>query len=253
MAVNAQTLIAENRAVSKITRFDIHQRIQHVGLMVSFTLLVLTGLPMKFSTLGISQWWVSAWGGIEVTRTTHNFAAWMMLAVCIYHIIYLVFNVLVLRKPFPVKMIPSKSDLITLYQEILYFIGISKRKPQFDRFNWREKFDYWALFWGMPVMFLSGFILMYPVFFTNIFPGWVVPTALVAHSEEAMLALIWIMIVHIFFNHFSPGIFPMNTSIFTGKVEVERYQRDHPVEYARLTQADTQDDADISGEIEEDL
>ncbi len=111
-----------------------------------------------------------------------------------------------------------------------------KEKPEYDRFNWREKFDYWAIFWGMPVMAGSGFVLMYPVLVTRFLPGWVVPASLIAHSDEAMLALTWIFMVHIFFNHFAPGVFPINTSIFTGKATKERYQREHPLEYARLTQ-----------------
>lgn len=83
-------------------------------------------------------------------------------------------------------------------------------------------------------MAISGFVLMYPVFVTRFLPGWIVPAALVAHSDEAMLALIWIFMVHIFFNHFSPGSFPMNTSIFTGKVPRERYREEHPLEYEEM-------------------
>jgi hypothetical protein len=79
---------------------------------------------------------------------------------------------------------------------------------------------------------------MYPVWATSFLPGWFVPAALVAHSDEAMLALIWIFLVHIFFNHFSPGVFPMNTSIFTGKVARERYQREHLLEYEKLVGSD---------------
>ncbi len=228
----------ELKAEAKITRFDIHQIIQHAGLMVSFIILVLTGLPLKFAASGISQWWVSIWGGFEVIRGTHHFAAWMMIAICIYHIAYLSYTIGVQKKPFPYKIIPSIEDFKLLFQEIRYFIGLTKERPQFDRFNWREKFDYWAIFWGVPVMALSGLILMFPVVATKILPGWIVPAALVAHSDEAMLALTWIAIVHIFFNHFSPGIFPINTSIFTGKVSQERYRHDHPKEYRELVETE---------------
>ena len=131
-------------------------------------------------------------------------------------------------------MIPMPQDFIKLFQELGYFLGLRKEKPRYDRFNWKEKFDYWAIFWGIPVMAGSGFILMYPVLVTKFLPGWVVPAALVAHSDEAMLALTWIFMVHIFFNHFTPGVFPLNTSIFTGKVPKERYRREHSLEYERL-------------------
>ncbi|MBI4266986.1 MAG: cytochrome b/b6 domain-containing protein [Chloroflexi bacterium] len=235
MATVAETVpVSTGERVETITRFDVHQVIQHAGLMVSFILLVVTGLPLKFSDLGISQWWIGLWGGIGNTRTVHHLAAYLMVGVCLYHIGYLGYTIAVLKRPFPVKMIPTGQDFVKLFQELLYFAGLRKERPAYDRFNWREKFDYWAIFWGMPVMAGSGFILMYPVFVTKFLPGWVVPAALIAHSDEAVLALIWIFMVHIFFNHFTPGVFPMSTSMFTGKVSKERYRHEHPLEYARL-------------------
>ncbi|MFC1942282.1 formate dehydrogenase subunit gamma [Chloroflexota bacterium] len=244
MATRIEAISTEKISEEKISRFDVHQIIQHAGLMVSFILLVVTGLPLKFYSWPISQWWIGVWGGIEVTRSTHNFAAWMMAIVCLYHIVYLIYTILILKRPFPVKMLPSLKDFREVYQEIAYFVGLRKERPLIDRFNWKEKFDYYAIFWGMPVMFLSGFVLMYPVLVTKFLPGWLVPAALVAHSDEALLALTWIFLVHIFFNHFSPGIFPINTSIFTGKVSKERYRREHTLEYERLMEADNIEDED---------
>jgi cytochrome b subunit of formate dehydrogenase len=234
MAAVTEVAPARAAVADSITRFDIHQILQHAGLMISFILLVITGLPMKFNDWVVSQWWAGIWGGIETLRSTHNFAAWMIVIFCLYHLVYLFYTTIILKRPFPVKMVPSRQDFVNLYREVGYFVGLRKEKPRFDRFNWREKFDYWAIFWGMPVMAGSGFILMYPVLVTKILPGWIVPAALVAHSDEAMLALTWIFLVHVFFNHFSPGIFPINTSIFTGKVTKERYRQDHPLEYEKL-------------------
>jgi formate dehydrogenase subunit gamma len=228
---------------AKIKRFDIHQIIQHAGLMISFVILVLTGLPLKYNNLAISKWWVGVWGGIDVTRAAHHFAAWMMLTVCLYHIGYLFYTIVILKRPFPIKMIPGPQDAIQLVKEIGYYLGLRRDKPLVDRFNWKEKFDYWAIFWGMPVMFISGFILMYPVWASKFLPGWVIPAALVAHSDEAMLALLWIMGIHIFFNHFSPSSFPINTSIFTGKVKAAKYREEHALEYDRIRRA--AEDADV--------
>ncbi len=233
VAVTGATLL-ERGLEEKIARFDIHQIIQHAVLMVSFILLGLTGVPLKFAGWAFSQWWIGVWGGIEVTRSVHHFAAWVIVIVCLYHLVYVAYSILILKRPFPVKMVPSGQDFVKFFQELGYFLGLRRKRPQYDRFNWREKFDYWAIFWGMPVMAGSGFILMYPVLVSKFLPGWVVPAALVAHSDEAMLALIWIFLVHIFFNHFTPEVFPLNTSMFTGKVPKERYQREHSLEYERL-------------------
>ena len=234
MAARAESISPGLVADDSITRFDIHQIIQHVGLMVSFVLLVITGVPLKFHDWAISQAWIGLWGGIEVTRSIHYFGAWLMVGVGFYHVYYLWYTTAILKRPFPIKMIPSLQDFIKFFQELGYYVGLRKEMPRYDRFNWKEKFDYWALFWGVPVMAGSGFILMFPVFVTRFLPGWVVPTALVAHSDEAMLAMTWIVMVHIFFNHFTPSVFPINTSIFTGRVPRERYRKDHPLEYDRL-------------------
>ncbi|MFC2020645.1 formate dehydrogenase subunit gamma [Chloroflexota bacterium] len=242
MAAITENVSPELTKEKEIIRFDIHQIIQHVGLMVSFTLLVLTGVPLKFHDLAASQWWVGLWGGIEVTRSVHYFAAWLMIIVSIYHLLYIIYSTLFLKRPFSLKMFPRGLDSIQLLQEIAYFVGLRKEKPRFDRFSWREKIEYWAIFWGISVMAGSGFILMYPVATTNFLPGWMIPTALVVHSYEAMMALAWIVLVHIFFSHFAPGVFPIDTSIFTGKVPKERYRREHPVEYEELTGISTQEE-----------
>ncbi len=242
MAAVTETVPPQIALGERITRFDIHQIVQHAGLMGSFILLVVTGLPLKFNTWGVSQWWAGVWGGIDVIRSVHHFAAWMIVIVSLYHLLYIAYSTIVLKRPFPVRMIPSLQDIRNFIHEMGYFLGMKKNRPRIDRFNWKEKFDYWAIFWGMPVMALSGFIMMYPVFVTRFLPGWAVPAALVAHSDEAMLALIWIFMVHIFFSHFTPGVFPLNTSIFSGKVSQERYQQEHPLEYERLLGVTAQDE-----------
>ncbi len=242
IAAVIETISPEIVLEENITRFDIHQIIQHAVLMVTFILLVVTGVPLKFHDWAFSQWWMEIWGGIEVMRSIHHFSAWAMVVDCLYHLAYLAYSTLILKRPFPVRMIPSGQDLVQLFQELSYFLGLRKEKPRFDRFNWKMKFDYWAIFWGMPIIGGSGFILMYPVLVTKFLPGWVVPAALVAHSDEAMLALIWIFLVHIFFSHFTPEVFPLNTSIFTGKVSKERYRREHPLEYDRLLETTKKED-----------
>ncbi len=232
MVAIAKVGVIEKEA--EIKRFDVHQIVQHIILMTTFILLVITGLPMKFNSLAISEWWAGAWGGINNLRSVHHIAAYIMVALCLYHLVYIFYSILIQKKPFPYAMLPSLQDFIKLFQEMAYFFGLRREPPEYERFNWREKFDYWAIFWGMPVMAGSGFVLLFPVFATKYLPGWVVPVAFTAHSHEAMLALIWIFFVHIFFNHFSPGIFPLNKSIFTGRVPEERYRREHSLEFERM-------------------
>ena len=230
MVTMARPAVHESVREDVVVRFDAHQIIQHILLVVSFVLLALTGLPLKFNTSPISQWWIAVWGGVDTTRAIHQIAAWAMVVDCVYHLSYLGITTVFLKRPLPVAMIPTVQDARNLFQEIRYFLGLAQERPQYGRFDWKAKFDYWAIFWGMPVMVLSGFIMTYPVLATKIAPGWLVSVAYVAHTDEALLAVGWIFLVHFFFTHFSPGIFPVNKSIFTGKVPKERYMREHPLE-----------------------
>jgi formate dehydrogenase subunit gamma len=224
---------------SSIVRFDVHQRIQHVLMFSSFIVLAVTGLPIKYSGWAISQSWLGAMGGIGNARAIHHAAAWVMIADCVYHVIYLLVGLTILKRPFPTKMLPSLQDFRDLAHDIKYTVGLSKEPPKFDRFSYREKFDYWAVFWGILIMVGGGLVLMFPVAATKILPGWAVPFALVAHSDEALLAVGWILIVHMFFAHLAPKIFPMNKSIFTGRVPIRLYREEHPLEYARIVAAAT--------------
>ena len=235
MAVIVQKKHQTRVVEEEIVRFNIHQRIQHTLMLSSFILLAATGIPQKFSDASISQWWIAFWGGVENARSIHHFFAWVMIVDCVYHIAYnTVYKVGIRREPLPVSIIPSPKDVMDFIHEMKYFVGLSKDRPMFDRYSYHEKFDYWAIFWGIPVMAGSGLVLMYPVLVSKLLPGGVIPVVQVAHSDEAILAVLWIAIVHFFYVHLAPHIFPFNKSMFTGSVPKERYALDHPLEYERI-------------------
>src|SRR3990172_10958949 len=120
MTTRAETVYAGLVPEDTIARFDVHQIIQHIGLMVSFVLLVITGIPLKFHDWAISQAWIGMWGGIEVTRSIHYFCALLIVWVGFYHLYYLWYSSAILKKPFPVKMIPSLQDFTKFFQEVGY-------------------------------------------------------------------------------------------------------------------------------------
>ena len=222
---------------AKVVRFDTHQRIQHFFMMSSFIVLALTGLPQKFSELGVSQWWVASLGGLETVRTIHHVAGFIMLTDCAYHLGYLTYRIGVQRRFDCFQMVPTFKDLREGLQTVLYFLGLAPEKPKFGRFSYLEKFDYWAVFWGIVVIGGSGLILMFPVAVTSVLPGQAVSVALVLHTDEAILAAGWILIMHMFNVHLAPWVFPFNPAIFTGKMSARRYAEDHPLEWARLEAA----------------
>jgi cytochrome b subunit of formate dehydrogenase len=227
----------EAAADEQVVRFDAHQRIQHFLMMSSFIILALTGLPQKFPELGVSQWWVSSLGGLETMRWIHRGAGLTMLADCLYHVTYLCYRIGVQGRLEPLGMIPTPKDMRDAAQSILYYLGVAPEKPTFGRYSYLEKFDYWAVFWGIAMIGTSGLLLMFAVDAARILPGQALSVALTVHSDEALLAIGWIAVVHLFNVHLAPWAFPMNPAIFTGRMRADRYAEEHPLEFQRLDAA----------------
>ena len=120
-----------------------------------------------------------------------------------------------------------------MIQHFRWFLGMGPR-PQFDRYTYWEKFDYWAVFWGMGVIGFSGLLMWFPEFFLKFLPGWTLNVALIVHSEEALLAMMFIFTVHFFNGHLRPEKFPMDPVIFSGELTLEELREERPAEYARL-------------------
>ncbi len=217
-----------------IVRFSKHQRAQHFIMMSSVLVLVFTGMPQKFFDAAWATWLINFWGGLESARTFHHMAGFAMIFSALYHVTYLLYTIVGLKRPVPVWMFPSLKDFKDFFQNTGYYLGLVKTKPQFGRFSYFEKFDYFAVFWGVPLMALTGLILMFPLIVTRFLPGVTVPVATIAHSDEAMLATGWLFVVHFYNAHFAPHIFPFNKSIFTGRVSERRYKKEHGLEYQDL-------------------
>lgn len=212
------------------TRFELSQRIEHILLIVSFMTLVITGLPQKFASAGISQGMITAMGGIEVVRVIHRIAAVMFILETVYHLFVVFYKVFVTRvSP---SMLPGIKDARDIWQTIAYNLGFSKVKPQMGRYTFDEKMEYWFLIWGSLVMVITGFMLWNPIATARILPGQFIPAAKSAHGWEALLAFLAILLWHTYNVH----IRTFNKSIFTGKLTRQEMAHEHPLELAELEQ-----------------
>lgn len=229
----SRTISIPAKAPASFQRFNLSQRIQHIVLMVSFTMLVITGITQRFYQAGWAEGIILALGGIESTRLLHRFFALLFTLLFFYHFFEVSFNFL-FRQSRP-TMLPTLKDAQDAILGLKYSLGVTEEQPRFGRFQFRQKFEYWGIIFGGIVMILSGFLLTFPVFFTRFLPGDAVPAAKEFHRNEAMLALLTITIWHIYGAHLRAGIFPFDSSIFTGKISRERMTQDHPLEYERLT------------------
>ena len=219
-------------------RFTRTQRIGHVFLMISFLGLAITGMPLLFAGQPWAATLARMLGGFESAGYIHRLCAFVMIVLFVGHVIMVLGGALAqgrLMKVLwgPDSMVPQLQDGIDIYRNFMWFIGRGPR-PQFDRWTYWEKFDYWAVFWGMFIIGGSGLLLWFPVFFAKLLPGWMFNIAALVHGEEALLAVGFIFTFHFFNGHLRPEKFPMDTVVFTGRISEHELKAERGMQYERM-------------------
>jgi cytochrome b subunit of formate dehydrogenase len=221
-----------------VVRFNKSNRATHVVLVVSFLVLAATGLPLMFYATDWGQALAAGLGGLTLTRVLHRVFAVVTFGYAFYHLGYLLWLLLVRRERGllfgPDSMVPRWRDAVDLYGMFSWFFYLKRRPPRFDRWTYWEKFDYFAVFWGVPVIGISGLLLWFPEFFSRFLPGSTFNVATIVHGEEALLATGFIFAFHFFHNHMRPENFPLDTVVFTGRLPLERFKEERPAEYERV-------------------
>jgi cytochrome b subunit of formate dehydrogenase len=191
--------------------------------------LVLTGMPQKWPYLAASQWTVDHLGGLLVVRWLHRAAGIGFALLLVSHLTVAIAGVMTRRmRP---TMLLSRRDFQDAIDNLRYYLGYSEHPPKFGRFDYRQKFEYWGLIFGGFIMAGSGFILYFPIVVSRVLPAELIPVAKVTHSYEALLALLIVVVWHIAGALLTPESFPMDTSIFSGKISKEKLRREHTLEY----------------------
>ena len=209
-------------------RFRLAARIEHAILIVSFTILAITGLPQMYAETTLGQNLIGWMGGIEFVRILHRWMAFILVVGSVYHLFTSAYRFFV--KEEKMAMLPSRKDGQDLVQWVKYNLGRAEKPPKMAKFNFGEKFEYWALVWGTGVMIITGFMLWNPIATTNILPGQIIPAAQAAHGGEALLAVLAIIIWHMYNVH----IKHFNPSMFTGNLPRHQMEEEHALEMERL-------------------
>lgn len=210
-------------------RFTLAQRWEHVILFISIFVLLLTGLPQKYREYPLSQDLLSTPERVETIRQIHHIAAIVLAFEVIYHLVRIIY--LMAKRRLPGDLLPVWQDVRDAGHMVQYLLFLRRDKPKFGRYNFEQKVTYWFVFFGILIMGGSGLIIWFPIAFTNFLPGGVVPASKLAHSTEAIVLAIFIVIWHVFHVH----IQRTNLSMFTGEVSEDEMCTYHEKEYERLT------------------
>ena len=233
-------------------RFTLNQRIQHILLAVSVVVLVLTGMPLKFHDAAWAPYLYSMFGGIHIAPVVHKVFGAILVTLFLYHIFYLIavirkFHIRPLKKKegklgvmgvlkvlAGQNLTPNLKDAKDIAALMKYLFFLTNKRPDGDNFTWKEKFDYWAPFWGMVVIGLSGLIMWNKELVSQVLPGSTINFLLIAHSDEALLAALFLFIWHWYNVHFSISVFPMGTVFITGYMSEELMVEEHYQYYVEL-------------------
>jgi len=208
-------------------------------MIVSFLTLATTGMTLKFSYTKWAMFVSHLLGGVEISGFLHRCAAVTLVGLFCVHVWDLLRRK---KRDFgswkkmllgPGTILFTLRDVREIFQTLKWYLGKGER-PQYGRWTYWEKFDYFAVFWGITIIGSSGLMLWFPEFFTHFLPGWLINVATIIHSDEALLAAGFIFTIHFFNTHFRPEKFPMDTVIFTGRVGLEEFKHERPAEYEDL-------------------
>lgn len=244
---DAQARMEREGGEEQFLRFGLNIRLQHAIMAVACIILIVTGLPIKFHNAGWAQFLLDLMGGLGVSRFWHRIGATGLIFVGMWHVGWLVMPRG--RHEF-MELLPKPKDALDFVTNIKHLVGLSEERPRFGRFSYVEKFDYWAVYWGMVIMIGSGLVLWFNNVALAYLPLYAIDIAREAHSDEAMLATLAIVVWHWYNAHFNPEIFPYNPTIVTGRIPKHRMMEEHPLEYEAIM-AEAQRSQDSQSETAE--
>ena len=222
---------------TRLKRFSVSDRLWHLGLILAFMLLSVTGIAWMYLETPWGQGLAELFGGYVNVLEIHRIAGLVMLAGFVLHVLYQLYRIDWRRFPGsllgPDSLVFQWVDVKGFFAHLGWIFGLTEH-PRFDRWTWWSKFDYWAVWWGLIIVGVTGLMLYNPVLTSDLMPGWLLNVALWIHRIEAVLAMGHIFTIHFTVEHWRPGSFPFNAAMFDGTMDVEKVRDEHPEWLARL-------------------
>ncbi len=225
-----QKAIARHQfAHRSVVRMTLQQRFQHVILFTSFIILVITGFALKYP----DSWFAQLLGQGERARgIIHRVAGVVLIGIGVYHVVYIA--VTRAGRQLVTDFLPKLKDASDVWGVLRHSLGLSKEKPEFARFSYAEKAEYWALVWGLMVMAATGVMLWAKVLVSRWLARWWLDVATAIHLYEAILATLAIVVWHFYQVMFDPDVYPMNWAWWDGKMSFEHYREEHGLDSGTL-------------------
>jgi len=212
--------------VRRFSRARVSEHWIHIAVFFG---MAATGLCQKFYYLDFSREFIVFAGGIDSIRMLHRGIGVFYAVMILVHIAAAMVGVVFLR--WQPSMLVLRKDFQDAAHNVKYYVGILGRPADCGRYDYKQKFVYWLTLTGSAIMLLTGLALWFPAATANIMPGQVIPAAKVMHSNHALLIFLLIALWHMYDSVFSPNVFPLDKSIFTGYISSERMRLEHPLEY----------------------
>ncbi len=213
-------------------RLTLNQRLQHIVLVISTIVLIITGYMIQaeafvIESFGDASETIFMWRG-----WIHRAAGVLAILACVYHIAYVIFTKD--GRSWFIDMIPRPKDVADIYQNILYMLGFREKRPDMDRFFYLEKLEYWSVWFGMFIVIVTGIML----WANYLWPKIVLNIASAFHLGEATLATLAIIVGHIYAVHFNAHVYPMNMTFIDGLIDEDLMKKEHMLEYKREVSRD---------------
>jgi len=217
---------------NSVERLSKNQRIQHIILLVSMIMLSITGLVLKFHNNAFSIWLIKLEGGIWIRGLIHRIFAIVLILLSVYHVLWVTFTDHGHKELMAIT--PRTKDFSDFLKKLAYNLGLSNKLPEFDKYDYLQKFQYWGVVIGTGVMVITGMILWFVNQSMAILPKWVIDVTMLIHGWDGVLIFIVLFLFHLYNVHLNPSVFPMSKTWLDGKISVERLKIEHKLEYDRL-------------------
>lgn len=218
----------------QVERFNRTFKIQHYLVVISFTLAGIIGLLQAFPDwTPANNFLLNIWGGLDIKRNFHHYFAYVLDFTVFYFIFYMAYKFFIKKEKMR-AMLPKFKDIVDMIHVNLYIIGFEKDEPDYERYTFGQKIDFFIILFGIPTLSLTGLAMHYTWISEHVIGGLGIALAAVIHRSVALFLTWFIITVHYYYAHLSPGLFPVNTVILTGKMPKSRYKELFPLDDERL-------------------